>query len=277
MLKRLLLLLVMAAPAANAQRALPTIAIDQRLAADANLRVGDTIEVATVSGEPGERMVIAATVARGADPSEVARSEYKVRLHLTDLQRLARYGDRVDRFALVTASGAAGGAAQDRVVNAVNGAAFGFRAHRSRDVAVETGKTFAVVNRFHRAIGVITIVASAIFLLCIMLLKVEERRREIATLRLVGISRRTVVTTVVIEATAIAVLGSALGVLLGWLVSLGVNAYYQNFYRTPLVFSLVTGDVILLAVSLSAVLGIGAGWIAAQRLVRRPPLDLMGR
>jgi putative ABC transport system permease protein len=159
----------------------------------------------------------------------------------------------------------------------VNGAAFGFAAHRSRDVAVETGKTFAVVNRFHRAIGVITIVASAIFLLCIMLLKVEERRREMATLRLVGISRRTVVGTVVIEATAIAVLGSALGVGIGWTVSQGVNAYYQAFYRTPLVFSLVTGDVVLLAVSLSAALGIGAGWLAAQRLVQRPPLELMGR
>ena len=46
------------------------------------------------------------------------------------------------------------------------------------------------MSRFHRAIGVITIVASAIFLLCIMLLKVDERRRDVAALRLMGISNR---------------------------------------------------------------------------------------
>ena len=39
----------------------------------------------------------------------------------------------------------------------------------------------------------ITIVASAIFLLCIMLLKVDERRRDVAALRLIGCSERTIV------------------------------------------------------------------------------------
>jgi putative ABC transport system permease protein len=48
-------------------------------------------------------------------------------------------------------------------------------------------------------------------------------------------------------------------------------------YRTPLRFSIVTGDIILLAVTLSLVLGIVAGWLAARRLVRTPPLALFGR
>ncbi len=253
--------------------ALPTIALDERLAADAGVRVGDTIGVsATADGAP-TRMVVSALVRRTADPSEVARREYKARLHLTDLQRLLGYGDRVDRFAVATA----GPEAQARAVAAVNAAAFGFRAHRSRDIAVESGRTFAVINRFHRAIGVITIVASAIFLLCIMLLKVDERRREVAALRLMGISRRTVVRAVMLEATGVALLGATLGVGLGFAVSRAVNAHYQALYRTPLVFSLVTGDVIALAVALSVALGVAAGWLAAQRLVRRPPLALLGR
>ena len=68
---------------------------------------------------------------------------------------------------------------------------------------------------FSRAIAVITIVASAIFLLCIMLLKVEERRRDVAALRLMGISRATVMRAVVIEAALLALVGSALGVEVG--------------------------------------------------------------
>jgi putative ABC transport system permease protein len=224
-------------------------------------------------GDSGERAIIGAIVRRAADPAEIARGEYKVRLHLTQLQSLLGYGDRVDRFAVATSSEQAIGQAQERI----NASAFGFHAHRSRDIAVQTSATFAVVSRFHRAIGVITIVASAIFLLCIMLLKVDERRRDVAALRLMGISSGTIVKGVVLEATAIAVFGSIVGVGFGALTSWIVNAHYQSVYRSPVRFSIVTGDVVLLAVSLSLVLGIAAGWLAARRLVRTPPLMLFGR
>jgi putative ABC transport system permease protein len=250
-----------------------SIAIDDRLAADAALRVGDRVVVASSPGEPGDTVVVAGIVQRRADPAEIARGEYRIRMHLGQLQSMLGYGDRVDRFAVGTRSPAA---TTDAVAR-INAAAFGFRAHRSADVAVETSKTFAVVSRFHRAIGVITIVASAIFLLCIMLLKVDERRRDVAALRLMGISAPTIVRSVVLEASAIAVLGSLVGVGVGFAASWIVNRHYQGVYRTPLRFSLVTGDMVLLAVALSLVLGVAAGWVAARRLVRTPPLALFGR
>lgn len=250
-----------------------TVAIDQRLAADAGLRVGDTVVVAGAPGGGGDTVVIGAIVARRADPSEIARDEYRVRLHLDELESLLRYGDRVDRFAVATR----GDAATARALREINAAAFGFQAYRSRDIAVETSTTFKVVSRFHRAIGVITIVASAIFLLCILLLKVEERRRDVAALRLVGISRASVLRSVVLEAAMVSLLGSAVGIGIGYLMSAAVNAYYQAYYRTPLRFSLVTGDIVLLAAGLSLVLGIAAGALAALRLVRTPPLALLGR
>src|SRR4029079_12033503 len=105
-------------------------------------------------------------VNRAADPAEIARSEYQVRFHLDHIQSLAGYGERVDRFAIATTGAAQTKEALDRI----NASAFGFQAYRSRDIAVETSRTFQVVSRFHKAIGVITIVASAIFLLCVMLL-----------------------------------------------------------------------------------------------------------
>ncbi len=251
-----------------------TIAIDERLATDLGLGIGDRVAlVARPEDAAGDTVRVAAITRRGADPSEIARDEYRVRLHLTQLQRLVGYGDRVDRFAVATEGDSAAAA----VVGSVNDVAFGFRAHRSADVAVETSRTFAVVSRFHRAIGVITIVASAIFLLCIMLLKVEERRRDVAALRLVGVSRATVVRSVVIEAALVALLGSALGVGIGWGASAVVNAHYQGVYRTPLVFSLLTPGVVAFAVVLSVVLGVGAGFVAALRLVRAAPLTLLGR
>ena len=250
-----------------------TIAIDERLAADVGLKLGDRVVVSATTGGGGDTVVIGAIVRRGADPSEVARGEYRLRMHLDQLQRLIGYGDRADRFAVAT-RGDSGTVVAQRWIN---DAAFGFRAHRSRDIAVETSKTFLVVSRFHRAIGVITIVASAIFLLCIMLLKVDERRRDIAALRLMGISSRTIVSSIVLEAAFVAVLGSALGIGIGWVSSLIVNWHYRAVYRTPLIFSLVTRDVVTLAVVLSLVLGVVAGFLAARRLAKQPPLALFGR
>ena len=254
--------------------AVRTIAIDERLAADAGLRVGDLVVLAAEPGRAnGDTVRISAIVRRRADPSEVARSEYRIRMHLGQLQGIIGYGDRVDRYAIATT----GGVAADSALGRINSVAFGFHAYPSREIAVETSKTFAVVSRFHRAIGMITIVASATFLLCIMLLKVDERRRDVAAMRLMGISRATVVRTVMLESSFVALLGSLFGVGLGFVTSAFVNAHYQAVYRTPLRFAIITPGTVTYSVALSLVLGIGAGALAARRLARTPPLTLFGR
>ncbi|MDF1502940.1 ABC transporter permease, partial [Roseisolibacter sp. H3M3-2] len=250
----------------------------ERLRADAGLALGDTVVLLAPPDAAGaaaraDTAVVGAFVRRGADPAEIARAEYRVRLHLDQLQALAGYDNRVDRFAVATR----GDAATGRALGVINDAAFGFRAYRSEDVAVRTSRTFQVVRRFHRAIGVITVVASAVFLLCILLLRIDERRRDVAALRLMGISRRTVVGALVLEASAVALLGSAMGLGIGWVASRVVNAYYQGVYRTPLLFALVTPEVAALAVSLSLALGVLAGLAASVRLARTAPLELFGR
>ena len=259
------------APAAAIDRR--TIAIDEAFAARAHLKIDDLVSISSRPGAIGDTVIVGAIVRRGADPSEVARGDLRVRMHLDQLQAIAGYGDRVDRFAIATTTTAD----IPRLIEHINRVAFGFKAYRSRDIAVETSRTFQVVSRFHRAIGIITIVASSVFLLCIMVLKVDERRRDIAALRLMGISRATVLRAIVLEAAVVAVLGSALGVVLGWAVSLFVNWHYQALYRTPLEFSMVTPSTVVFAVSLSLALGIAAGVVASLRLVRTAPLALFGR
>jgi putative ABC transport system permease protein len=256
------------APARHPPR---SVAIDERLATDAHIKIGDRLIVAATPGGVGDSVIVTAIVRRRADPSEVARAEYRVIMHLDELQSIIGYGDRVDRFAVATR----GAAATDSAIRHINDAAFGFQAYRSREIAVETSRTFLVVSRFHRAIGVITIVASAIFLLCIMLLKVDERRRDVAALRLLGISARSIVRSVMVEAALVAVFGSGAGVALGWVAAQLINWHYRGVYRTPLAFALVTPGIVLLAVTLSLILGLAAGLLAAQRLVRVPALELL--
>ncbi|MES3035826.1 MAG: FtsX-like permease family protein [Gemmatimonadota bacterium] len=251
-----------------------SIALDARLATDAGLALGDTVRLsATPDDSSAERAVVTALLGRRADPSEIARQEYRARLHLDHLQRLINYGDRVDRFAVRSR----GDSARRTLLEAINGAAFGFRAWPSADIAVRTSRTFQVVRRFNSAIGVITIVASAAFLLCILLLKIDERRRDVAALRMMGISAGTIVKSVVLEAGIIALLGSLAGVVFGIIVARVVNWHFQGVHRTTLTFTLITPQTVLFACVLSVVLGVVAGWVAARRLVGVPPLTLLGR
>ncbi|MFM8301244.1 MAG: ABC transporter permease [Gemmatimonadota bacterium] len=277
---------ILTAPVLHVQgQGLRTIAVDERLATASGLAIGDSVRLVPMASAPsGQWVRIGAITRRSADPSEIARSEYRVRLHLDQLQSLTGVGDRIGRFAVRTqesagvprsASGTVAG--PDSVSAAINAMAFGFRAYPAAEVAIETSATFRVVNRFHRAIGIITIVASAIFLLCITLLKVDERRREVGALRLLGLSRATVVRSVMLEASLIALLGSALGAGFGAAASAIVNWYYQGVYATPLRFALVTPEIVAIAVTLSLLLGIVSGYLAAQRLVRTAPLELVGR
>lgn len=249
------------------------IAIDVRMAEDLGLNVGSVVRLSGKPGVTGAPVRVDAVFQRKADPAEVARREYRIRTHLGQLQDLLALDDRVDRFAV----GVRDGVSADSAIARINHVAFGFRAHKSTDVAVQSSRTFRVVERFHTAIGLITVVASAVFLLCLLLLSVEERRRDIAALRLMGISRGTVVRAIVLEAALVSVIGSVIGAGIGWLASVLVNAHFQQVYRTPLLFSLLTPKIFAFATLTSLVLGIGAGTLAAWRLVRTPPLALLGR
>jgi putative ABC transport system permease protein len=249
----------------------PEILVERRLAEAAALHVGDTVTVRALASEaPPRAFVVAGVFERPADPSRISRNELEVRLHLPDLQAMLPATDRVDRFAVVLAPGRNPQAA----ARWIEGIAFGTSVFDSRGLAEESSATFRVISRFHHAIGIVTILASGIFLLCVMVIRVDERRRDMATLRLVGVSRGTVFRAVVLEAIAIAVAGSAAGAGLGMVAAKVVNAYYARVYDTTLRFALVTPRIVLLAALLGLGLGAAAGILAAWRIVNVPPQRL---
>lgn len=242
--------------------------VERRLAEDLSLAVGDTLSVRALAGDAaGGAFVVDGVFERAADPSRIARNDYEVRFHLPDLERLLGVDDRVDRFAVALAPGAE----PDSLRAWVESLAYGVRAFPTSALADESSTTFLVVSRFHRAIALVTILASAIFLLCVMVIRVDERRRDVRVLRLIGISRRTIFQAVVLEAVAIALLGSLLGALLGIGIARVVNAYYASVYDTTLRFALLTPRIVLLAAGLGLGLGAAAGAAAALRVTGMPP------
>ena len=249
------------------------LAIERPVAERLHLAVGDTVHLGANPDSLRHLGVIVAIYEPRPDPAEISRRDLRVRLHLPDLAGLLGAPDRVDRFGV----GVAPGVPPDSAAAALNRSAFGFRAHPSDVIASESSQTFKVVSRFHRAIAVITIVASAVFLLCIMLLKVDERRLDAAVMRFVGVRRRTIFGALVLEAALVAVVGSVVGAGLAYLAGAATNAYYRRFFDTELIFSLITPRIVLFSVCLSLLLGLAAGAVAAWRLVRTRPMVLWGR
>jgi putative ABC transport system permease protein len=249
------------------------VAIERQLARELGLSVGDTVRLSSTADSLGRLVAIAAIYEPRPDPAEIAKRERHLRMHLPDLANLLGAPDRVDRLSI----GLSPGVSPDSAAAILNRNAFGYRAYSSQAIAAESSQTFQVVSRFHGAIAVITIVASAVFLLCIMLLKVEERRLDAAVMRFVGVRRRTIFGALLLEAALVAALGSLLGTGLAYLAGAATNAYYRRFFDTVLTFSLITPRIVLFSVALSLTLGVVAGAIAAGRLVRTRPLVLWGR
>ncbi|MEO5799604.1 MAG: FtsX-like permease family protein [Gemmatimonadales bacterium] len=271
-MNRFLLALLICAPLPLRAQLLE-IAVERRFADDAKVHIGDTVWIAASADAPEHAARVVAVTEPAADPATIMRRDYRVRLHLPDLAAILGQPDRVDRFGV----GLEPGVDPDSAAERLNRVAFGYQVFRSSEIASQSSTTFLVVSRFHRAIAIISILASAVFLLCLMVLKVEERRLDVAVLRFTGISRRTVFRSLLLEAMVVAVAGALLGTGIAAVASAIVNWYYQRTFSTALIFSLLQWRTILFAVVLSIVLGLGAGSLAAWRLVRTPPLTLWRR
>src|SRR3954447_13589046 len=268
-----LLLLLAAVPLLGQTNPAQSIAIGRQLATELGLVVGDTVRLSTAADSWGSRFVVAAVYQPSADPAEIAKRERHLRLHLTDLARLLGTPDRGDRLSI----GLQPGISADSAVGVLNRTAYGYRVYSADEIASESSQTFVVVSRFHRAIAVITLLASAVFLLCIMLLKVEERRLDAAVMRFVGVRRRTIFLALLLEALLVAGLGSMFGAGLAYLAGAATNAYYRRFFDTGLTFSLITPEIVTFSLVLSLVLGALAGGVAAWRLVQTRPVVLWSR
>jgi putative ABC transport system permease protein len=256
------------APSGGAGR-VGEVLLSERAASALGVAAGDTIEA---SGEAAfaapERYVVTDVYRPQADPVEVGRDSRFARFHVDDLERLSGQKDRVQRVVVRLADPARAALVRDRLQRA----SVGFDAYTSQELAERTSGTFAVIARFQQAIAWLALAAGAVFLVTLMVLKVEERRRELAALTLLGVSRRTILSSLALESLLVALFGSIVGVGLGLLASRGINAYFRAYYRTDLVFSRVGADVAAIAVVVALPVGVAAAGIAAWRLLRSKAL-----
>ncbi len=252
----------------------PEILINHLLAKRLSLRAGDIVELsATGDMKNSERFRVAAIYEEKADPYNVPLKRSLIKMHLPDLERLAGRTDQLDLVSIRLQKTANA----PQVAARLNAEAIGFTAFSADELAVRTSTTFQVVSRFHKAIAMITMMAGAVFIFALMVMRVEDQRKNLAILTVTGISRRTILKSLVLESTFFAFFASILGAGIGYAASFFVNLYYQNFYQTTLIFASVTAPILIRAISISFLLGMIGGTFSWFRLKHLAPLEELGR
>lgn len=256
----------------------PSVLISRQLAARAHLHLGDVVTLGTdAHGSRRSQFRVAGIYEPTPDPMRFTTPRIEARMHLPDVIDLtADPSDPGSRESLSGINVALVDPADARTFAAdVAAQAPGVVARQTRSTREED--PFAVLERFHLAISAVTMTGGTAFLLALMVIRAEERREIVGVLRLVGISRRTLLLSLAIEGVLIAGLGAIFGVLLSVAAQGIVNRIFQARYDTALVFVRVTPSIALRAVIVAAPLGVVAGLGASWTLVRRSILSIVAR
>ena len=275
-----LVLSVLATVALNAQDPAPSpILISRQLAELETLAVGDVVELATdANGKNARAFRIAGFYEPTPDPMRLGSVPREVRLHLPDLLSLTRdpatpagteYVEAVN-VALVNPDDA------QQFASDVSARMPGVTA-RPTSAAAGPDNPFIVLERFHLAIAVVTIIAATVFLLALTIMLVDERRETVGVLRLIGLPVRRILWQVLLEGILIAGVGALFGLVLARASEGLINTFFQWRYDTSLIFVRITPDVAALCVAIAVPLGAVATVAASWALLRRSGLRLARR
>src|SRR6185436_691012 len=212
------------------------------------------------------------------DPARLGAVPREVRMHLPDLLDVMRppaalAGTEYIANINVALADPADAPAFARDVNARMPGVIA----RPSSEAAGSAAPFRVLERFHLATAVVTIVAATVFLLALTIMLVDERRATVGILRLIGLPVRRILVQVLIEGVLVAVAGAAFGLLLAMASQRIINGFFQWRYDTALVFVRITKDVALTSSAIAVPLGAAATVLASWALLRRGGLRLVRR
>jgi len=121
---------------------------------------------------------------------------------------------------------------------------------------------------FLGAIAGISLLVGGVGVMNIMLVSVTERRREIGILKALGATGRDIWTQFLMEAAFLTLAGGIIGIVLGW----GLSYFVSSVGQIP---SVVTVDIVILAVSVSVGIGLFFGFYPAWQASRLNPIEAL--
>jgi putative ABC transport system permease protein len=249
------------------------VVIDKKSADDTGYRVGDTAQV-LVKGGPQD--VTIAGIAQFGDADSPGGASF-VLFTLDAAQRLIAEPDKFDSILVIADDGISPTEIVQRIApelptgtEAVTGAEV---TQESQD---EIKQSLSFFNTFMFVFAAIALLVGGFIIFNTFFITVAQRTRENALLRALGAKKRQVLVSVLVEALAVGLIASVVGIGLGILVAAGLKTLLATFG-----FELPGGGIVLTAttVVISLVAGVGVTLVAAISPARRagkvPPVAAM--
>lgn len=273
------------APAAHGVRGLrvteghaPTgrdeVALDPRTAERAGKKVGDEVSFVTTSPKTPRATAKLVGLVSFADGSGLAGAS----LTVWDVKTAAAmYQTKPDTYTslwVVTEPGADRQQVADAIAKVVPA---GIESRTGDSVAEENS------NALQEALGFITtfllifagvaLVVGSFLIVNTFSILVAQRSRELALLRALGATRRQVTRSVLLEAVVVGLVGSTAGLLLGFLLAMGIRTLFGRFgldlSGTPLQF---TPTAVIASYAVGMLVTMVAAYLPARRASRIAPV-----
>jgi putative ABC transport system permease protein len=136
------------------------------------------------------------------------------------------------------------------------------------EIASNVSEAIGTMTLLLGAIAAISLLVGGIGVMNIMLVSVLERTREIGIRKALGARERDIWGQFLIEAAFLTLAGGIIGVIFGWSVSYVVNSM-------EIMSTVVTPDIVILAVSVSVGIGLFFGFYPAWNAARLNPIEAL--
>jgi putative ABC transport system permease protein len=143
-----------------------------------------------------------------------------------------------------------------------------FSIRSMEEIASSLQETSATLTLLLGAIAAISLLVGGIGVMNIMLVSVLERTREIGIRKALGARERDIWIQFLLEATFLTFAGGIIGAIIGWGVSVIID-------RIGTMATLVTPDIVILAVSVSVGIGLFFGFYPAWSASRLNPIEAL--
>lgn len=143
-----------------------------------------------------------------------------------------------------------------------------FNVMNQEDIIATASSITQTFTIFLAAIAGISLVVGGIGIMNMMLTTVTERTKEIGLRKAVGAKKKDINLQFLVEASMLTLIGGLLGVGLGWAIAFGITSL-------GLIQTQVSWTSVILAVGVSAAIGIVFGYYPAQKAAELNPIDAL--